>query len=245
MNHHTEGLINNFRTMPMTRRSAIRTLALTGMAFASVGTIGTAVAQTQLYTVSTHSNFRSGPGTNHSVISVIAPGATFALNGKEQNSFYGVNYKGTIGWVYAPLVVAAGSSTPDPVMVGEARTSTAVNLRSGPSTSHQVLRVVSSGAAIQVSNTVQNGFRYVVHQGLAGWMADQYITWSTGPGTGTGTTFTTTANLNLRAEPSTSAKILLVMPSGATVTASDGGSNGFRKVTYKGTTGWAATAYLN
>jgi uncharacterized protein YraI len=244
VNHQSHAILNNFRTVPITRRSAIRTLALAGIALASVGSIGAATAQSQLYTVSTHSNFRAGPGTDYPVISVIPPGTTFTLNGQEQNNFYGVNHHGA-GWVYAPLVVLAGDGNPggDPVIVGEARTSTAVNLRSGPSTGHQVLRVVTSGDAIQVSNTVQNGFRYVAHQGLAGWMADQYIIWGTHQPPGA--TLTTTADLNLRAEPSLSAKILLVMPEGSVVAAMDAWSNGFRKVAYKGTTGWASTDYLN
>lgn len=251
MSAGTLSTVNATLATPMTRRSAIRTFATAGVAMATIGSFGRAAADdtaerhtSQLYTVTTHSNFRSGPGTSHSVISVIPPGATFTLNAQEQNGFYAVNYKGTNGWVYAQLIVPAGSTSPDPVIVGEAKTSTAVNLRSGPGTGHQVLRVVSGGSWINVSNTVQNGFRYVVHQGLAGWMADQYIVPATNGGQGA-ETFTTTANLNLRAEPSTSAKVLLVMPSGSKVTAEVGGSNGFRKVTYKGTTGWAATAYLN
>jgi uncharacterized protein YraI len=42
-----------------------------------------------------------------------------------------------------------------------------------------------------------------------------------------------------------SAKVLLVIPSGATVQAGTQTSGQFRQVTYKGMTGWAATAYLN
>jgi D-alanyl-D-alanine carboxypeptidase len=175
-------------------------------------------------------------------MAVIPKGSTFTLTGDTQNDFLGVSYHG-FGWVYGPLIVPAGQSSGDPVVVGEARTSVNVNLRSGPSTGHAVLRVVSYGSAVNVSNTVQNGFRYVVHQGLAGWMADQYLVWGTHQPPGE--TFTTTANLNLRAEPNLSARILLVMQSGSTVAGLDDWSNGFRKVSYNGTVGWAATAYLN
>lgn len=229
---------------PLSRRAAIRVLASTALAFGAVmglGAVSGTFAQ-QLYTVTANSNFRAGPGTNHPVLAVIPKGSTFTLNGQNQNEFLGVNYHGA-GWVYSPLIVPAGQSSGDPVVVGEARTSVNVNLRSGPSTGHSVLRVVVSGSAVNVSNTVQNGFRYVVHQGLAGWMADQYLVWGTHQPPGE--TFTTTANLNLRAEPSLSARVLLVMPTGATVAGLDGWSNGFRKVSYKGTAGWAATSYLN
>lgn len=229
----------------LSRRSAIRVFTTAGIALAAFAAIGQASAEhtSQPYTVSANANFRSGPGTDYPVITVIPRGATFTLTAREQGSFYGVTYNGTNGWVYAPLIVAAGASE-DPSMVGEAYATTAVNLRSGPGTGHTVLRVVAKGSTLNVSNTVQDGFRYVVHEGMAGWLADQFIAWRSGTGSGAGSTFTTTANLNLRAEPSMAAQVLLVMPVGSAVTALDGGTNGFREVSYKGTTGWAATAYL-
>lgn len=237
--------VNTALTTPMTRRSALRAFATAGIAMASVATFRPAAAEhtSQPYTVTTDANFRSGPSTSHSIISVIPQGATFTLNAQEQNNFYSVNYKGTNGWVYAPLIVPAGSTGPDPVIIGTARTTAYVNLRSGPSTSNTVLRVVASGVTVQISDTVKNGFRYVIHDGLAGWIADQYL--SQGGSQPGGETFTTTAYLNLRAEPSTSAKVLLVMPSGAVVQALSGTAPGWRQVSYKGTTGWASTNYLN
>ena len=51
--------------------------------------------------------------------------------------------------------------------------------------------------------------------------------------------------LNLRASASTNAAVLLVMPDGAQVTLLGQTSNGFSKVTYQGTTGWAYSAYLS
>jgi hypothetical protein len=55
----------------------------------------------------------------------------------------------------------------------------------------------------------------------------------------------TTANLNLRDGASTSNKVLLVIPSGATVTLlSATQTNGFLNVQYSGTTGWSYASYL-
>ena len=62
------------------------------------------------------------------------------------------------------------------------------------------------------------------------------------------TTTTATVNatsLNLRSGPSTSYGILTTMPPGATVTIVQGPSNGWYRVTYQGTTGWASGAYLS
>ncbi len=91
----------------------------------------------------------------------------------------------------------------------------------------------------------------MAYQGLAGWIYDAYLALpGYTPSEPTGPVYdpnyaTATANLNLRAEPSLSAKVLLAIPSGARVRMVGGGSGQFSKVSYNGTTGWAATAYLN
>lgn len=228
----------------ISRRAAIRTFTTFGVAVAAfLATRHVSAERTpRPHTVTVNTNIRSGPGPGHRVVSVIPKGATFTISPRERNTFQRVTYNGTTGWIYAPLIVDAGSSG-SPTVVGEAYTSTAVHLRSGPGLEHTVLRVVARDATLNVSNTIQNGFRYVVHQGLAGWMADQYIAWRTA--SGAGSTLVTAADLNLRAEPTTSADVLLVLPSGARVAALDGESNGFRKVSFLGVKGWAATAYLH
>jgi len=191
-------------------------------------------------------NLRTGPGTGYRIILVMPKGAQLTLQRRYQNGFDYASYKGRLGWASrAYLVPATGGYPTDPVIIGSARTTSAVNLRSGPSTSNQVLRVVPSGATVQISGTVRSGFRYVTHNGLAGWIADQYLSTVPGDGPYDPNFATTTAALNLRAEPSRSARVLLVMPSGARVRLLEGGSGQFRQVSYNGTVGWAAYAYLN
>jgi uncharacterized protein YgiM (DUF1202 family) len=233
---------------PKTRRSVLTTLAGLGAGAMVATTAGPAFANhtAQTYTVSSNANFRSGPGTTYSIISVISKGATFMITGLVQNGYAQINYQSKTGWVLASLVVAAGGATtsPDPVIVGKATTTSAVNLRSGPSTSNSVLRVVPAGATVQISSTVQNGYRYVTHDGLAGWIADQYLKPAGTAYNPVPATMTTTANVNLRAEPSTSAKILLVIPAGAKVVPNGSAAYNFAQVTYNGVKGWVAMAYL-
>ncbi len=311
------------KTLP--RRAVMRLMfgggiALAGAAIATPRLVGAQDVNaefhtSQPYTVTTAANFRSGPGTNYSIIDVIQPGETFTLNAKEQNGYYAVDFNGINGWVYAELIVEAGNSGPgDPIgvakttadvnfrsqpslsapiisvipagtqvslqsgssngfrevgysgtygwvhadylstgndpgpgdpgpIIGNAVTTVDLNLRSGPSSSHQVLRVMPQGSTVQITGTVQNGFRYVIHNGLAGWAYADYL--SQDPGSGQPPTYkTTTVDLNLRAEPSTSAKVLLVMPAGSKVRSTDQLANGFRQVVFNGTTGWAWNGYL-
>jgi uncharacterized protein YraI len=232
---------------PMNRRHLLKLIGI-GTAAVAVGVAGGAdlagAQSATQYKTTAALNFRSGPGTSYSIIRVIPAGGIVTHTGKVQNSFYEVGYSGTYGWVHKDyLAPASGGTGADPVMVGTAVTTTAVNLRTGPSTGHQVLRVVAAGASVQISSTVQNGFRYVIHNGLAGWIADQYLTAGAGDNQG-GNYKTTTTALNLRAEPSTAAKILTVMPAGAKVQLLHTAVGSFANVNYNGMQGWAHLDYL-
>jgi len=252
MNHRTT---NNGTTSietglgtTMNRRHLLKIMGGVGAAALTVGVASKgdaasaqSVTGVTQYKTTTSLNFRSGPGTSYPVIRIIPAGDIVAHTGTVKNNFFEVGYSGTYGWVHRDYLAPVSGGSP--AIVGEAWTTAAVNLRSGPSTDHQVLRVVPNGSRIGTSNTVQNGFRYVSYQAQAGWMSEAYISFSNGGSQPE--TFTTTAPLNLRAEPSTSAKVLLVIPERAVVQAGTKGSGQFRQVTYKGITGWAATAYLN
>lgn len=252
ISHERQHSMTNLGTT-ITRRSLVKSLAGIGVTAAVLtparGLISPAAARsTDSLIVNTDgARLRSGPGTGYRTLAFLAKGTEvrFLADGGSANGYrwYKVRVLATSkeGFVAASLLSAPNGGTgSDPVIVGSAVTTANVNLRSGPSTSHQVLRVVAKGSTVKISNTVQNGFRYVVFNGLAGWIFAQYL--SSGS---TGETFTTTARLNLRAQPSLSAKVLLVIPSGARVRATSQVSGSFRQVIYNGVTGWAATAYLN
>jgi uncharacterized protein YraI len=233
----------------MHRRSLVKTLAGIGAAAMAVKTIGPAAAHhtEQTYTVSSTANFRSGPGTTYAIIGVVSKGATFQINGQVQNGYAGIIYGGKTGWVLASLIVEAGGGAGGsvPTITGESVTTGAANLRSGPGTSYAVLKVVPYGSLIGTSTTVQNGFRYVSHNGLGGWMHDAYTGFggpSAGPEDGSATT---TANVNFRTEPSPQSSVIQVIPKGSKVQVLPTVPvNDFFNVAYNGKTGWVYTAYL-
>lgn len=250
--NHVDTVVNSAFTRPFSRRGFLQTIGAgtVTLAFGATALKDAGARSTDTRIVNTEgARLRSGPGTGYSILASLSKGTEvqYLSYGGSANGYEWHKVKviatGKEGFIASVLLsMPDGGTGSDPVITGTATTTAYVNLRTGPSTGHQVLRVVPQGATIQTSSTVQGGFRYVIHNGLAGWMSDQYISWGGQPGV---ETFTTTAYLNLRAEPSTSAKILLVMPSGATVTALSGTAAGWRQVSYNGTTGWAATDYLN
>ncbi len=156
-----------------------------------------------------------------------------------------------------PKAVAAQSSGdvppygPGPIydagpVVGTAVTTAYLNLRSGPGTANTVLRVVPAGAKVQITDSVANGYRYVVHEALGGWVLDEYLSiGASGEPPYDPSYATTTADVNLRAEPSLSGAVLAVIPSGTRVRLNPEFANGFRGVEYLGINGWVRVDYLN
>jgi uncharacterized protein YraI len=192
-------------------------------------------------------NLRAGPGTTYAIVRVIPNGAQVTLNGRMENGFQDVTYAGTPGWAHGDYLQALGGVTP----TGFGTVNSDLNLRAGPSTGHKVLRVIPAWSVVEVLGQAQNGFQYVAFQGQTGWAYGDYILLNggpighgDGPGGPLGGDFVTTTALNLRAEASLSAKVLRVMPAGATVFAYDVIASGFRQVSYNGVAGWAWNEYL-
>jgi uncharacterized protein YraI len=129
----------------------------------------------------------------------------------------------------------------------------ALNLRTGPSTSHRVILVMPGGASLDIirSNST-TGYYKVSYNGTVGWAYGGYISADGGSssssvdaGSGDAGSAVTTSGLNLRSGPSTDYGVILVMPNGAWVTLTGASQNGFLGVTYGGATGWASGDYLD
>lgn len=138
-------------------------------------------------------------------------------------------------------------------LADSAVTTSALNLRKGPSTKNTVILVMPSGASLDVLGGAANGFYKVSYNGRTGYAFGDYIdvggsaSASGGDSSGGGATggATVTSSLNLRSRPSTSASIILVMPSGASVSLTGNQQNGFLELTYKGTGGWGYADYIS
>ncbi|GAA5029618.1 CAP domain-containing protein [Microbacterium fluvii] len=109
-----------------------------------------------------------------------------------------------------------------------------VALRASASTSAKA--VVTKAAFTKVTVTASSGsWRKVSVSGKTGWVAASNLVAGK----------KTTAKLNMRSGPSTSKKVVLVIPKGVSVGPVKATSGSWRKVTYKGTTGWVHKDYLN
>ncbi len=229
------------------RREFLKTTLGLGVA-AATGTLlasgASATSGSQYLRTTTNLNLRETASTNGKIILVIPSNSVVTNHGTSSNGYTKVTYNYKTGWAYNLYLddVNGGSNDPDVNWVGFGEASTAVNLRSGPSTNDTVLKVLSKGTDVEYSDWVIGGFIYVDVDGTTGWMSHQYLQPRTSTG---GTAFVTTTAVNLRADASTSAKVIKVVPKGATVIDYDlVMSNGFRGVDYNGTVGWIYDTYL-
>jgi uncharacterized protein YraI len=179
-------------------------------------------------------NLRYGASTAQRVLAVLPEGATVMLLGATANGFSRVSYQGTIGWAFSAYLSTSGGSP------GGGGTATVydggLNLRASASSSASVLRVLPNGATVTLLGQQSNGFTFVSYQGTRGWAYTLYLSGATAR--------VIEGALNLRASAATGADVLTVMPDGAAVRLLGSLQNGFARVSYGGTTGWAYAAYL-
>ncbi|MBU5336075.1 SH3 domain-containing protein [Intestinibacter bartlettii] len=137
-------------------------------------------------------------------------------------------------------------------------TATSLYVRSGASTSHNILGTVNKGNTVEIKDT-QDGWHKINYKGNDGWVSGKYISSSSNSSTSgstsngstsTGTTQssktgTITANsLNVRSGAATSYSILGTLSNGKTVTIY-GESNGWYKISYNGGYGWVSKTYVS
>ena len=162
------------------------------------------------------------------------------------------------------VTISKSDKAPDTTMIGELKLGDGatvqsgdtvtlqyqgVNFRTGPSTSHPVLRLLPKATAVvHVPGRITSGFIPVTIGTQTGWISSSYVSPTkpavAAPAVVKPATYKTTAALNLRTGTSTTAPRLLVIPKGATVGAIQASSGVWRKVSYAGKTGWVHSAYL-
>mgnify|MGYP003811620125 CR=1 FL=1 len=147
------------------------------------------------------------------------------------------------------------------------QTTANLNLRTGPGTKYKVILTIPKGK--QVTATEKSGSWYKVSYSYTskgkkytktGWVSGSYLKKASSSGSSasasgttkiTKTVYQTTANLNMRTGPGTKYKVILTIPKGKQVTATEKSGNWY-KVSYSYTskgkkytkTGWVSGSYL-
>lgn len=192
-------------------------------------------------TVASKLNLRSGPATTYSVLAVMPVGARVAIVSGPTGGWYQLTYQGQTGWASAQYLTVDATTPEEPSAGGTATILQSLNLRSGPGTTYEVLRVMPAAAIVTVISNPGTGWVQVTHDGSTGWASSQYLRLNT---TTPANTATINADiLNLRSAASTASSSVGQMLYGETVEI--GAKSGdWYKVTYHGKAGYAYGPYL-
>jgi uncharacterized protein YraI len=198
-------------------------------------------------------NMRSGPGTNYEVMLVMPQGATVQASTNldlHKNGFVKVAYNNNYGWASEDYLADGGGATGGTEgIVGTAVTTSDVNFRQGPGYDYGVQFVIENGAQVAITDQVVDGFRYVWHAGVDGWVYDVYLSGDgAGGNSGGGSAISyagkTTDYVNFRSGPGLDQSIIKVLQPGTKVEVTNTVENRFRQVSVNGTKGWVHDDYL-
>ena len=189
-------------------------------------------------------NMRSGPATSHPVLTVLSPQQSVSATGTVTNGWLQVVAGGRTGWVhqaYLKAVEAAASTAP--TATGTARTTAAVNVRSGPGTTYGVVATVAKGTALPTTGQKTSSWTQVVHAGVARWIASSYLTAgpvATAPAAGQ---VRTTADLSLRTGGTEADASTGVLPANSIVDTTGRTTADYTEISHQGALRWIATRY--
>jgi uncharacterized protein YgiM (DUF1202 family) len=179
-------------------------------------------------------NLRGGPSTADDIIDVLTEGDEITLTGGIENGFYPVTTSGgTDGWVYGAWLAVDGSASGS-----SARTNDSLNLRSGPSTSDDVILVIPAGSSVTITGGADGDFVPVEYNGESGWVAEQYLS-------SDGETAETTDDVNFRTGASLTSDVIRVIDPGTTILVTGDAVDGFYPVDFDGDSGWVSTSFVS
>ena len=158
--------------------------------------------------------------------------------------------------IIGAVMTTLGVTTPVSAASCGTVTANSLYVRSGASTSHNILGTVSKGKTVQIKDT-QDGWHKISYNGDHGWVSGKYVstTSSSTGGTTSGSTSTgttqasktgtiTATSLNVRSGAATTYSILGTLSNGKTVTIYEE-SNGWYKINYNGGYGWVSKTYVS
>lgn len=144
------------------------------------------------------------------------------------------------------LTVRGGSVLADDT--GYYRTTSSLNLRTGPGPRRRVILVIPDGAMVVSLDKAKNGYRYISFQGTKGWAHADFLDVTNGGSSDVPVpvgTAQTTDSVNFRAQPSVSGSVWQVLPAGTTVEVFDVYENGYRMAGFANLQGWIYADYLS
>lgn len=143
--------------------------AATAQAAPAAASVAQTAKSTSFYVTASKLNVRSGPSTSNSVIHALWNGNRVTVTGESGNWFRLKLSDGRTGWVSKTYIKSDYTSS-------GTVTASALNVRSGPSTSHSVIHALWNGNKVNIIGVSGGWCRIKLSDGRTGWVSASYIT---------------------------------------------------------------------
>ena len=147
--------------------------AIAATSIVSMTNISTVEAASQIATVTENVNFRTGPSTSYSSITVISKGSSIEVLSTSGN-WVNAKYNGKTGYIYKDYVSNSTSNSETTQTTKYVNTTAGLNVRTGPSTSYAKIGTLSYGQSVNVLST-SNGWSKINYSGSTGYVSSQYL----------------------------------------------------------------------
>lgn len=207
-------------------------------------------ASSNRVTATTGVNVRSGPGTGYDLLGGLYPGYVVEVRGSARNGWTPVTFNGREAWVSSKYLRKVGTAVSAPTATASAalrtvRTTTALNVRSGPGTTYGIVKVVAKGSTVSTTGRITKGFSEITYAGQLRWVSTQYLKASepTTTSRGVRTKYATTA-LDIRSVSASTYAKLGEIPKGASVSVTGVVQSGRAQIVWGKSTAWVTASYL-
>ena len=228
------------RTVIAAATSIVLGFGLSGLALSSPADAATS------YVATGSVNVRSGPGTSHPVLGVLAAGDAVS-GGSASDGWVQVTYRDATGYVSATYLRTSGSDG-QPTGTYRARTTALLAMRKTPAIDAASNGDLKTGTEVSLTGTHSGSYSQIIWKNTVAWVLSGYLR-VTGDGpalpTSVGKRYVTALGLNIRATSAADGTVVGTVSKG-TVLLITGTTAGDRsQVIFEGARRWASTKYLS
>ena len=155
-------------------------------------TTAAAVSRTMWATDDVH--VRSGPSLSDAIVGVLGKGRSVSATGRTSGAWTQVTFAGQLRWIYSAYLSTTAPTTGTlPKVVGFARTTTALMIRTTSGSDFQSLGDLPTGTVVALTGVKAPGVAQIVHNSTLRWVNSLYLA-------PIGTTYTATGTPSAKAK---------------------------------------------
>ncbi len=229
--------------------SGLTTAMVAGVVGVAVNIPAQAASAAATYATTANLNVRTGPSTSTKILTTLKKGTKVTGTGSVSKDWLPITYDGKKAYVCADyLKKSAASSSSSSVVTTTKKTTANVNLRTQPSLTSSIIKVIKKGSTVHVASKKSGQFSQVVVDGANRWMATRYL--ATPPkqaaaSPATETLYINATNVNVRASATTKSASITMLQPGTALKSNGVKENSFTQVVYDGKNRWVYSTYLS